>query len=281
MANKKKTGGSKKRNHEPAAVRFGKDKRRGGGPKKRLDSKSSNIGDGTTRLNKFIAHAGVCSRREADELIQLGAITVNGETITEMGYKVKPSDVVKYEGDTLSHGELFYLAINKPKNFSSACDNPPKDRTVGRLIHKATKFVLSPVGKLEREGTGILLLTNDNDLYLKLSNPKHEFSKIFQLELDKPLSQDDFNKIKEGIRLPSGGWVKAEDVSFLKGSHHQIGIEMFNNKNRILEKMFDTLGYKIKRLDRVSFAGITKKNLSRGEYRLLSKKEVLQLKMLG
>lgn len=281
MANKKKTGGSKKRNYEPAAVRFGKDKRRGGGPKKRLDSKTSNVGDGSTRLNKFIAHAGVCSRREADELIQLGSITVNGAIVTEMGYKVSPSDVVKYEGDTLSHGELFYMAINKPKNFSSTCENPPKDRTVGKLVYKATKFVLSPIGKLQKESTGILLLTNDNDLYLKLTNPKHEFSKIFQLELDKPLSQEDMNKITEGVRLPTGGWIKADAVSYLKGSQNNIGIEMYNNKNRILEKMFDLLGYKIKKLDRVSFAGITKKNLSRGEYRLLSEAEVVQLKMLG
>ena len=118
-------------------------------------------------------------------------------------------------------------------------------------------------------------------MYLKLSNPKHEFQKVFQLELDKPLSQEDFEKVTEGIRLPSGGWVKAEAISYLKGSQHNVGIEMFNNKNRILEKMFDILGYKIKKLDRVSFAGITKKNLSRGEYRQLSKAEVVQLKMLG
>lgn len=281
MANKKKTGGSKKRNFEPAAVRFGKDKRRGGGPKKRLDSKSSNLGDGTTRLNKFIAHAGICSRREADELIKLGSITINGEIVTEMGYKVKSSDVVKYEGDTLSHGELFYMAINKPKNFSSACNDPLKDRTVGKLIQKDTKFIMAPVGKLERDSTGILILTNDNDLFLKLSNPKHEFSKIFQLELDKPLSHEDMQKITDGIRLPSGGWVKAEEVSYLKGSHNNIGIEIFNNKNRILEKMFETLGYKVKKQDRVSFAGITKKNLSRGEYRQLSEAEIVQLKMLG
>jgi 23S rRNA pseudouridine2605 synthase len=194
MANKKKTGGSKKRNYEPAAVRFGKDKKRGGGPKKRLNSNSSNLGDGTIRLNKFIAHAGVCSRREADELIQLGSITVNGKIITEMGYKISNSDVVKHEGETLSHSELFYIAINKPKNFSSACDNPLKERTVGRLVNKATKYIVAPIVKLEREATGILLLTNDNDLFLKLSNPKHEFEKIFQLELDKPLKQEDLEK---------------------------------------------------------------------------------------
>lgn len=281
MANKKKTGGSKKRNHEPAAVRFGKDKKRGGGPKKRLNSNSSNLGDGSIRLNKFIAHAGVCSRREADELIQLGSITVNGEIITEMGYKVKPTDVVKHEGDTLSHGERFYLVINKPKNFSSAYDNPPKDRTVGKLVQKAAKYILTPIGKLDRESTGVLVLTNDHDLYIKLSNPKHEFSKIFQLELDKPLAQEDFDKIIAGVRMPSGGWVKAEAVSYLRGNHHNIGIEMFNNKSKILEKLFDTLGYKIKKLDRVSFAGITKKNLSRGEYRHLTEAEIVQLKMLG
>ena len=281
MAKKKKTGGSRKRNHEPAAVRFGKDKKRGGGPKKRLNSNSSNLGDGTTRLNKFIAHAGVCSRREADELIQLGSITVNGKIITEMGYKVKSTDVVKHEGETLSHNELFYLAINKPKNFNSACDNPLKDRTVGRLVNKATKYILSPIAKLERDSTGILLLTNDNDLYLTLSNPKHEFEKIFQLELDKPLKQEDLEKIIQGIRLPSGGWAKAESISYIKGNQHTIGIEILNNKPKILTKIFELLGYKIKKADRVSFAGITKKNLSRGEYRKLSEAEITQLKMLG
>jgi 23S rRNA pseudouridine2605 synthase len=281
MANKKKTGGSRKRNHEPAAVRFGKDKKRGGGPKKRLNSNSTNLGDGTTRLNKFIAHAGVCSRREADELIQLGSITVNGKIITEMGHKISNSDVVKHEGETLSHHELFYIAINKPKNFSSACDNPLKERTVGRLVNKATKYILAPIGKLERDATGILLLTNDNDLFLNLSNPKHEFEKIFQLELDKPLKQEDLEKTTQGIRLTSGGWAKAESVSYLKGNQHSIGIEIYNNKPKILEKMFDLLGYKIKKIDRVSFAGITKKNLSRGEYRKLSEGEIKQLKMLG
>ncbi len=281
MANTKKTGGSKKRNNPPAAVRFGKDKKRGGGPKKRLNSNATNLGDGTTRLNKFIAHAGVCSRREADELIQLGSITVNGKIITEMGYKVKKSDVVKHEGETLSHDELLYIALNKPKNFNSACDQPSKERTVGRLVNKAAKYILSPIVKLERDSTGILLLTNDNDLYLKLSNPKHEFEKIFQLELDKPLKQEDLEKIIQGIRLPSGGWAKAESVSYIKGNQHTIGIEIFNNKHKILSKMFDLLGYNIKKLDRVSFAGITKKNLSRGEYRKLSEAEIIQLKMLG
>lgn len=281
MANKKKTGGSKKRNHAPAAVKYGKDGRRGGSKKKVLNKSEQNLGDGTMRLNKFIAHAGVCSRREADELIGLGAITVNGKIITEMGYKVKPSDVVKYEGDTLSHGELYYFVINKPKNFSSSSEDPNKDRTVGRLMRNAAKVILTPIGKLEREGTGVLLLTNDHDLYLKLSNPKHEFSKIYQLELDKPLSQEDLDKYVEGFRLNNGAFVKAEAISYLKGNQNNIGIEILSNKNRILEKVFEELGYKIKKLDRVSFAGITKKKLIRSEYRSLTKEEVLSLKMLG
>ncbi len=281
MANKKKTGGSKKRNFEPAAVRFGKDTRRGGGPRKRLDSKEANIGDGSIRLNKYIAHAGVCSRRDADELITIGAITVNGRIITEMGYKVQPTDVVKYEGDTLSHGDLFYFAINKPKNFSSATDNPLKDRTVGRLLAKACRYILTPIGKLDRHSTGIMILSNDNDLCLKLTNPKHEFQKVYQLEIDKPLSQEDSDKITEGFRMATGTWVKAEAVSYLKGSRNNIGIEIFNNKGNALEKIFGELGYKIIKLDRVSFAGITKKKLARSEYRELSATEVQQLKMLG
>lgn len=281
MANKKKTGGSKKRNHIPAAVKYGKDGRRGGSKKKVLNTSEQNLGDGTMRLNKFIAHAGVCSRREADELIALGAITINGQIITEMGYKVKPEDVVKYEGDTLSHGALYYFVINKPKNFSSATEDPTKERTVGRLMSKACKMLLTPVGKLEREGTGVLLLSNDHDLCLKLSNPKHEFSKIYQLELDKPLAQEDLDKYVAGFRLDNGSYVKAEAISYLKGNQHNIGIEILSNKNRILERVFEGMGYKIKKLDRVSFAGITKKKLIRSEYRALTKEEVLSLKMLG
>lgn len=281
MANQKKTGGSKKRNYEPAAVRFGKDKRRMGRPKKVLQSNPDNVGDGTTRLNKFIAHAGICSRREADELIKIGSVTVNGKIITEMGYKVQPTDVVKHEGDTLSHGKRFYMAINKPKAFSSNTDDPSKDRTVGRLIAKDAKVLLTPIGKLERESMGILILSNDHDLNLKLSDPKHEFSKIYQLELDKPLDQQHFNQLTEGVKMSTGSWVKADAVSYLKGNNHNIGIEIGSNKPKILEKVFGELGYKIKKLDRVSFAGITKKNLTRGQYRVLTDDEVIRLKMLG
>ena len=280
MANRKKTGGSKKRNHEVAAVKY-KKKRSGSGGRKRLTSKETNIGDGTTRLNKYLAQAGVCSRREADQLIELGSVTVNGEIIVEMGYKVSPGDVVKYEGQTLSHVKPVYILINKPKDFHAITDDPTKTKSVGNLIKNFCKQQVYPVGKMERTSTGVLLLTNDQDMILKLSHPKHDVKKIFQVELDKPFRREDFDKLKTGYRNDHGIFIKVKDISYLGTGKNQIGIEIHSQVNRITEKIFEGLNYTIKKQDRVYFAGLTKKNLSRSEFRYLTEEEIKSLKMLG
>ncbi len=280
MANRKKTGGSKKRNHEVAAVKY-KKKRSGSGGRKRLTSKETNIGDGTTRLNKYLAQAGVCSRREADQLIELGSVTVNGEIIVEMGYKVSPNDIVKYEGQTLSHAKPVYILINKPKDFHAITDDPTKKKSVGNLIKNFCKQQVYPVGKMERTSTGVLLLTNDQDMILKLSHPKHDVKKIFQIELDKPFRREDFDKLQTGYRNEHGIFIKVKDIAYLGTGKNQIGIEIHSQVNRITEKIFEGLNYNIKKQDRVYFAGLTKKNLSRSEFRYLTEEEIKLLKMLG
>lgn len=280
MANRKKTGGSKKRNHEVAAVKY-KKKRSGSVGRKRLTSKETNIGDGTTRLNKYLAQAGVCSRREADQLIELGSVTVNGEIIVEMGYKVSPNDIVKYEGQTLSHAKPVYILINKPKDFHAITDDPTKKKSVGNLIKNFCKQQVYPVGKMERTSTGVLLLTNDQDMILKLSHPKHDVKKIFQIELDKPFRREDFDKLQTGYRNEHGIFIKVKDIAYLGTGKNQIGIEIHSQVNRITEKIFEGLNYSIKKQDRVYFAGLTKKNLSRSEFRYLTEEEIKLLKMLG
>lgn len=279
MANRKKTGGSKKRNFEPAAERF--KKKKFSGKRKKLTSSASNLGDGKTRLNKYIAQAGICSRREADQLIELGSVTVNGEIITEMGYKVSPGDVVKYEGQTLSHTKLVYMVVNKPKDFHATTDDLSKSKSVAGLIKNNVKVPLAPVGKMERTSTGVLLLTNDHDLIIKLTSPKHEVKKIYQLQLDKPLNQEDFDKLSTGFRNEHGNFVKVDELAYLGTNARDIGVEIGSGVNRILEKIFEGMGYQIKKQDRVYFAGITKKNLSRGEFRYLTEEEIIQLRMLG
>lgn len=278
MANRKKTGGSKKRNHEPAAVRFGKKKVVA---RKKLTVSEKNLGDGKTRLNKYISQAGVCSRREADQLIELGSIMVNGEIVTELGYKVSPGDVVKYEGQTLSHGKKVYMVINKPKDFHITTTDPTKSKSIGQLIRNNVKDVVYPVGKFERTSTGVVLLTNDPDMMLKLSHPKHEVKKIFQISLDKALSEEHFDKLTNGFRNSAGTYVKVNEIAYLGTSRQDLGIEITSQTNRILEKIFEGLGYKIKKADRVYFAGLTKKNLSRGEFRYLTEEEIRMLQMLG
>jgi 23S rRNA pseudouridine2605 synthase len=280
MANQKKTGGSNKRNHEVAPVKY-KKKRSGSGGRKRLTSKEANIGDGKTRLNKYLAQAGVCSRREADLLIELGSVTVNGEIIVEMGYKVNPGDVVKYEGQTLSHEEPVYILINKPKEFHAITDDPTKTKSVGSLIKNFCKQQVYPVGKMERTSTGVLLLTNDHDMILKLTHPKHDVKKIFQIELDKPFRREDFDKLTAGYRNEHGIFIKVKEIAYLGTGKNQIGVEIDSQVNRITEKIFEGLGYNIKKQDRVYFAGLTKKNLSRSEFRYLTEEEVKALKMLG
>jgi len=235
-----------------------------------------------TRLNKFIADAGICSRREADKLIEAGKIRLNGKLVTELGTKVSPGDLVIYNGKKLKSERLRYLLLNKPKGFITTSDDPQNRRTVMNLVEKACDERIYSVGRLDRNTTGILLFTNDGELTTRLTHPKHGVKKLYHAVLDKPLSKNDLLKIMEGVELEDGiitpdkiNWVSDEP------DKRHIGIELHSGKNRIVRRIFEHVGYEVIRLDRVIFAGLTKKDLPRGRWRFLEEKEVNILKMIG
>lgn len=230
------------------------------------------------RLNKFIANSGVCSRRDADEIIKKGFITVNGKQVNELGTKVKLSDDVRYKNRKLSAEKKVYILLNKPKDYVTTVEDPHADKTVLDLIGDACPERVYPVGRLDKSTTGILLLTNDGDLAGKLSHPKYERKKIYHVFLDKVVSKNDLFKLTEGVEL-DGEIVSADAVSFTEpDDRSQIGIELHSGQNRVVRRLFEKLGYKVKKLDRVYYAGLTKKNLPRGKWRFLSDKEVSMLK---
>ncbi len=235
--------------------------------------------DGTVRLNKYIAHAGICSRREADELIKAGLVTVNDEVITEMGVKVKPGDVVKYNGERLRAEKKVYLLLNKPKDIVTTSDDPEGRKTVMDLVRNACDQRLYPVGRLDRNTTGVLLMTNDGSLATRLMHPKYNVRKIYHVILQSTLKPEDMNRLAEGITLEDG-FIQPDAVSFIsEEARNEVGIEIHSGRNRIVRRMFEHLGYKVTRLDRVVFAGLTKKNLPRGKYRFLTEREINRLKM--
>lgn len=239
-----------------------------------------NPNDDLMRLNKFIANAGVCSRREADELIKTGAVEVNGMMITEMGYKVKPDDEVRYDGELLTPEKKVYVLLNKPKNFITTTSDERDRKTVMDLIANATSARIFPVGRLDRQTTGVLLFTNDGDLTKKLTHPSHQVRKIYHVVLDKSLHGEDLQKIMDGIRMEEGV-AKVDKISFIEGkAHNEVGVEIHIGWNRVVRRIFEKLGYKIEHLDRVSFAGLTKKNLKRGDWRILERDEINFLKMM-
>jgi 23S rRNA pseudouridine2605 synthase len=231
------------------------------------------------RLNRYIANAGLCSRREADDLIESGQITVNGKTITEMGYQVKPTDVVKYGRKILSREKLTYVLLNKPKDFITTTEDPEGRRTVMELVAKAATERIYPVGRLDRATTGLLLFTNDGELAEKLSHPSNEIRKIYQVEIDKPITSEDFEKLTEGVELEDG-FVKPDEVSVITPDQQVIGIEIHSGKNRVVRRIFESLGYEVTKLDRTTYAGLNKKDLPRGNWRFLTEKEVIRLKYL-
>jgi len=237
--------------------------------------------EGDTRLNKYIAHAGICSRREADKLIAAGSVTVNGKVVTEMGYQVKPGDVVNYGGETLRSEKLRYFLLNKPKGFITTVDDPQERQTVMMLIDGACRERIYPVGRLDRATTGLLLFTNDGDLAKKLTHPSSNIYKIYQVELDKPVTRDDMRKMMEGVELEDGP-IHVDDVQYVEGLNDKrvVGVELHSGKNRIVRRIFEHLGYSVHKLDRVVFAGLTKKDLPRGRYRELTEKEISYLKMI-
>jgi 23S rRNA pseudouridine2605 synthase len=230
------------------------------------------------RLNKYLSNAGICSRREADVLIQTGVVTVNDVIVLEMGYKVMPGDKVRYDGETINAEKKRYVLLNKPKDFITTMDDPWGRKTVMSLVSKACRERVYPVGRLDRETTGLLLFTNDGDMAKKLTHPRHKSSKIYHVELNKPVKLEDLTKLTEGIELEDGktAFDKAE---YVKDSSREIGVELHSGKNRIVRRMFESMGYEVVKLDRVQFAGLTKKDLPRGHYRHLTEKELAFLKM--
>jgi 23S rRNA pseudouridine2605 synthase len=237
--------------------------------------------DGSTRLNKYISNAGICSRREADELIKAGVISVNGEVVTEMGYKVQPGDEVRYNNETLRSERLVYLLLNKPKDFITTVDDPEDRKTVMHLVRNACKERVYPVGRLDRNTTGLLLFTNDGELARRLTHPSFEVQKVYQVDLDKNLKSSDMDAIANGLQLEDG-FVKVDAISYVgSGSDKSIvGVELHSGKNRIVRRIFESLDYKVKKLDRVYFAGLSKRDLPRGRWRFLTELEIANLKML-
>jgi 23S rRNA pseudouridine2605 synthase len=234
-----------------------------------------------TRLNKFIANAGICSRREADKLIQSGVIKVNGIVVKELGTKVKPSDKVHYDDQLIKSEKKYYVLLNKPKDYITTTDDPFNRKTVMFLTRNACNERIYPVGRLDRNTTGLLLLTNDGDLAKKLTHPRHNVIKIYHVVLDKNLTKDDFMNISKGINLDDG-FIRPDKIAFVENaeSKKEIGLEIHSGKNRIIRRIFESLGYKVVKLDRVSFAGLTKKDIPRGKWRFLKDKEISYLKML-
>ena len=231
------------------------------------------------RLNKFIANSGVCSRREADNLILAGVVTVNGKLVTELGTKVNIyTDDVRFNGERLKGEEKVYIVMNKPKGFVTTASDPHADKTVMDLLKSCTARVF-PVGRLDKNTTGVLMFTNDGEIAEKLTHPSYDKKKIYQVTLDKDLSQEDYDHIMNGIEL-TDGTIAADELEYIDDKdHRKLGIEIHSGKNRIVRRIFESLGYSVKALDRVYFAGLTKKGLKRGAWRYLSQGEVNILKM--
>lgn len=232
------------------------------------------------RLNRFLANSGICSRREADTFIAAGNVSVNGKVVTEMGHKVSANDEVRFDGQIISPEKKEYLLLNKPKNFITTTRDERGRRTVMELISGASKARLLPVGRLDRNTTGLLLFTNDGDLAKKLTHPKHQVRKIYHVELDKNLKMSDLNKIKQGLALEDGE-IFVDEVSYIANRpKSEVGVQLHSGRNRIVRRIFEHLGYQVVKLDRVVFSGLTKKDLPRGHWRHLSAQEVINLKMI-
>ncbi|MDF3028312.1 MAG: ribosomal large subunit pseudouridine synthase [Fluviicola sp.] len=249
-------------------------------PKVRKGDPLPTFNEDDIRLNKYLSNAGVCSRREADVLIQTGVVSVNGEIITELGYKIKKGDKVQYDGETINAEIKRYVLLNKPKGFITTMDDPLGRKTVMSLIFNACKERIYPVGRLDRDTTGLLLFTNDGDMAKKLTHPRYEATKIYHVETDKPVQAEHLELLMRGIELEDGR-IQADKAEYVKDgkSSREVGIEIHSGKNRIVRRMFEKLGYEVVKLDRVQFASLTKKDLPRGYYRHLTEKEVHFLKM--
>ncbi len=248
-------------------------------PRPAAKPQSTSADTGMTRLNKYLANAGVASRRESDQLIKTGLVEVNGKVVTEMGHKVSPTDVVRFNGTELKTEKKVYLVLNKPKGFITTVDDPKARKTVMELVANAGPERIYPVGRLDRKTTGVLMFTNDGELATKLSHPSTGARKIYDITLDKKLTTADFSKIQNGLELEDGP-IKVDEIAFVEGkTRNYVGITIHSGKNRIIRRIFESLGYEVVKLDRVYFAGLTKKTLNRGQWRKLDPKEVSFLKM--
>ena len=233
---------------------------------------------GEMRLNRFLAQSGLCSRREADDFITAGLVTVNGQIVTQLGTKVLPTDEVKFNDSRVQGEKKVYLVLNKPKGYVTSLDDPHAGKTVMDLVEGACTERIYPVGRLDKNSLGLLLFTNDGDLTKQLTHPSYLKKKIYQVTLDKPLARADMDRIAEGITLEDGE-IFADEISYVKENKQEIGIEIHSGRNRIVRRIFESLGYKVVKLDRVYFAGLTKKGLRRGDWRYLTEQEVNMLRM--
>ena len=275
-----------KREFKRSGTSFGKRDSRGKNTFQRSDRKKSSGSSGNTaqaggvRLNKFIANAGICSRREADDLITAGVISVNGKIVTELGTKVMPADEVKFHEQTLRTEKMVYVLLNKPKDYITTTDDPEERKTVMNLISEAGRERLFPVGRLDRNTTGLLLMTNDGELTKKLTHPSSNITKVYQVELDRNITREDMIRVTEGVELEDGV-VAADEIQYASNEAKNIvGVELHSGRNRVIRRIFESMHYKVMKLDRVIFAGLTKKDLPRGRWRFLTEMEVNMLKML-
>ncbi len=248
--------------------------------KRKLDKISKQVEKDTIRLNKYIANSGICSRREADELITQGLVEVNGKVVTEMGYQVQKMDRVVFDGQSITPEKPVYVLLNKPKGYISTTKDEKARKTVMDLVANASPYRLFPVGRLDRQTTGLILLTNDGHLTKKLTHPSFGVKKIYHVTLDRKLSVEDLRTIADGVRLEEGV-AEVDSISYIEGKpKNEVGIEIHIGWNRVVRRIFKKMGYEVEALDRVIFAGLTKKNIKRGHWRILTEMEVNNLKML-
>ena len=248
--------------------------------KRKLDKISKQVEKDTIRLNKYIANSGICSRREADELITQGLVEVNGKVVTEMGYQVQKTDRVVFDGQSITPEKPVYVLLNKPKGYISTTKDEKARKTVMDLVANASPYRLFPVGRLDRQTTGLILLTNDGHLTKKLTHPSFGVKKIYHVTLDRKLSVEDLRTIADGVRLEEGV-AEVDSISYMEGKpKNEVGIEIHIGWNRVVRRIFKKMGYEVEALDRVIFAGLTKKNIKRGHWRILTEMEVNNLKML-
>lgn len=256
----------------------GSDRPRTAGTRRRIAEADASVPKSDKiRLNKYIANSGISSRREADELIKMGLISVNGQVVSELGYKVSPGDEVRYEDKVLKAEKPVYILMNKPKGFLTTTDDPQERKTVMHIVGSSVKERIYPVGRLDRNTTGLLLLTNDGDLADRLMHPSFNVKKVYKAELDRPLTKADFQTIIEGVRLEEGR-ATVDDLAIVSEDGRTVGIELHIGWNRVVRRIFESLNYEVLKLDRTVYAGLDKKELSRGQWRFLTKEEIIHLK---